>query len=180
MNISWIFFHFFLLISLLFFFSSKQIFQTREVRMKCVTFRCACCKRVLPRNPRVKQQRYCGSAACQRARKAKWQREKMSEDRDYQATQRESQRLWQQNNPDYWRQYRRNNCDYRRRNRLLQRARDDVSRCRQPSTGNSLAKMDTLNRILDDTTMTYIISAGPGNLAKMDALQVKIIPFTAG
>ena len=125
--------------------------------MKCVTFRCACCKRVLPRNPRVKQQRYCGSAACQRARKAKWQREKMSEDRDYQATQRESQRLWQQNNPDYWRQYRRNNCDYRRRNRLLQRARDDVSRCRQPSTGNSLAKMDTLNRILDDTTMTYII-----------------------
>lgn len=136
--------------------------------MERATFRCACCRRILPKNPRVKNQRYCGSVDCQRARKRKWQREKMDTDPDYRANQRDSQRSWRQRNPDYWQRYRCNNPHYRRRNRRLQRARDD------------LAKMDTLSRIFNDTTMTYLISPEPGNRVKMDALEVKIVPVTPG
>lgn len=51
--------------------------------MKQATFRCACCKRILPRDPRVKNQRYWGAKACQRARKSKWQREKLELDSDH-------------------------------------------------------------------------------------------------
>ena len=136
--------------------------------MKRAAFRCACCRRILPRNPRVKNQQYCGAADCQRARKRKWQREKMDTDPDYRANQRESQRSWQQRNPDYWLWYRCKNTNYRRRNRVLQRGRDN------------LAKMDTLNRIFNDTTTTYLISPEPGNRVKMDALEVKIIPVSTG
>lgn len=136
--------------------------------MKQATFRCACCRRILPRNPRVKNQRYCGSTECQRARKRKWQREKMDLDPDYRTNQRESQHSWQQRNPDYWQRYRRKNTNYCRRNRELQRRRDD------------LAKMDTLNRIFNDITTTYLISPEPGNRIKMDALEVKIIPVSTG
>lgn len=146
--------------------------------MKRLTFRCACCKRVLPRNPRVKDQQYCGSAECQKARKAKWQREKMRTDQEYRTSQQEGQRLWQQNNPDYWQRYRSNNSDYRYRNRLLQKVRDSRRRRRHQVTKDDLAKMDTLESFLNDTTGTYFISPGPDNLAKMDALQVKITPLT--
>jgi hypothetical protein len=40
--------------------------------------------------------------------------------------------------------------------------------------------MDTLRRYFNDTTTTYYIYAGGGNLAKKDALPVKIIPITLG
>lgn len=148
--------------------------------MEHVTFRCSCCRQILPRNPRVKNQQYCGAAECQKARKAKWQREKMNTDSDYRADQRESQRLWQQNNPDYWREYRRNHQEYREHNRQMQRVRDGTYKQPKAYDEIDLAKMDTLNRILNATTETYFISPGPDNLVKMDALQVKIIPFTPG
>lgn len=146
--------------------------------MERLTFRCACCRQVLPRNPRVKDQQYCGAAKCQKARKAKWQREKMRTDQEYRTSQQEGQRLWQQNNPDYWQRYRSNNSDYRHRNRLLQKVRDSRRRRRHQATKDDLAKMDTLESILNDNTGIYFISPDPGNLAKMDALPVKIIPLT--
>ena len=147
--------------------------------MKKGTFRCACCRRILPRNPKVNDQEYCGVKACQRARKSKWQREKQQIDPDYRANRRESQRAWQKKNPSYWRRYRHKNPDYDERNRELQRERD---RAKRPKTGadENLAKMDTLARILNDTSTTYLISANQGTLAKMDTLSVKIIPVTIG
>lgn len=68
--------------------------------------RCACCGRLVPANPRVKDQKYCGEKACQRARKAEWQRRKLAKDEKYRADQKEAQKLWRENNPDYWRKYR--------------------------------------------------------------------------
>ena len=148
--------------------------------MKQATFRCACCRRILPRDSRVKNQRYCGARACQRARKRKWQREKLETDPDYRANKRESQLTWQRKNPTYWQEYRRKNPDYSECNRQLQQVRNRTKRQAAAAEEFRLAKMDTLNRIFDDTSMTYFISASLGNLAKMDALQVKIIPITPG
>ncbi len=143
--------------------------------MKKGTFRCACCRRILPRNPRVNDQQYCGAKACQRARKSKWQREKQQNDPDYRANKRESQRVWQKKNPSYWQWYRHKNPGYCERNRKLQRARD---RLQPATTKKHLAKMDTLERIIDDTSTTYFVSTNRGNLAKMDALAVNITPIT--
>lgn len=145
--------------------------------MKKGTFRCACCRRILPKNPRVKNQQYCGTKVCQRARKSKWQREKQQTDPDYRTNQRESQRAWQKKNPSYWRHYRQKNPNYRERNRIRQRARDRI-RPRTTGADGNLAKMDTLERIFNDSSTTYFISADYENLAKMDALPVKIIPVT--
>ena len=146
--------------------------------MKTCTFRCVCCRRILPRNPRVHNQKYCGAKACQRARKSKWQREKQQTDPDHRANKCESQRAWQRKNPFYWQQYRQKNPNYCEQNRKLQRVRDKAARQSVPVKEN-LAKMDTLESLLKDTSITYFISADSGNLAKMDALAVKIVPTTA-
>jgi len=124
----------------------------------------------------VKNQRYCGTRACQQARKNKWQREKQQADPDYRSNKRESQQAWQKGNLTYWRQYRSRNLEYLERNRQLQQERDR-KRCQ---TTDRLAKMDTLSRYFNDTTATYYIYAGGENLAKKDALLVKIIPITPG
>ena len=67
---------------------------------------CCQCGRYFIPDPRQKNQRYCREKACQRARKAAWQREKMVIDPGYRANQKQSQSDWQSRNADYWKRYR--------------------------------------------------------------------------
>ena len=92
--------------------------------MKKLTFRCSCCRRIVPRNPRARNQHYCGAKPCQQARKNKWQQNKQQMDSDHRKNKEESQRAWRQQNPDYWKLYREKNPAYCERNRHLQRKRD--------------------------------------------------------
>ncbi len=140
--------------------------------MESITFRCACCRCFRRRNPRVKNQHYCGDKRCQQARKNKWQREKQQTDPAYQANKRESQQIWTENNPDYWKQYRREHADYCRHNSEQQRRRD--------ASCANLAKMDALTHLLHDTTASYLICPAEGVSRKKDALAVKIIPVSPG
>jgi len=178
MHIRWIFFYFFLCSFFLFLLFGKHVSQYVEVPMKRATFRCACCRRILPRNSKVKNQRYCGDKACQRARKRKWQREKLETDPDHRANKRASQQAWKNKNPTYWKEYRRKNSASNERNRQLQRVRDRA-KCRGAAR-DDLAKTDTSMPFFNDTSAIYYISTDMGNLAKMDALPVKIIQITAG
>jgi hypothetical protein len=68
--------------------------------------RCIHCRQVFVPNPRIKHQEYCGRQVCQNARKAKWQRQKMALDSDYQLNQKDAQHQWQEKNADYWDKYR--------------------------------------------------------------------------
>ena len=143
------------------------------------TFRCVCCRRIRPRNPRVKNQLYCSAKSCQQARKNKWQREKQQTDPDYRANKKESQRSWQERNPGYWRQYRNRNTEYCEMNRKQQKVRDNHRRSADDEIRSShLAKKDTLNQFFHDTTESYYILPVIDNCAKKDALTVKIIPTT--
>lgn len=45
--------------------------------------KCANCGRMVPANPRVKNQNYCNRKACQRVRKNKWKQSKIASDPDY-------------------------------------------------------------------------------------------------
>jgi hypothetical protein len=134
------------------------------------SIRCAHCRRLVPANPRVKNQRFCPRAACQRARKTAWQREKMATDSDYRANQRACQRSWQQAHPHYWQAYRRRRPGYRERNRRLQTLRDATRRRRR-----DLAKMDASEPIsFVRPGMYYLIPVPSAALAKMDALSQKV------
>lgn len=121
-------------------------------------FRCACCRRYLLRDPRSRNQRYCGQRKCQQARKNKWQKQKLASDPDYRTGKRDSQRAWQQNNKGYWKKYRRSHPAYEQRNRQQQRQRDQH---RLP-------------------TVAQESPWPPGDLVKKDALMVKIIPISTG
>jgi len=137
--------------------------------------RCAHCRRRYVPNPRVKTQRFCSNKPCQKARKAKWQRNKMATDPDYQANQRDARQAWQSRHRDYWRHYRHRHADYCDRNRLLQTHRDAIRRAKP------LAKMDASVTPSFLKPGTYHIIPATGEpLAKMDALAMAchLIPMT--
>ena len=96
------------------------------------------CRRFFVPNPRVKNHLYCGRNECRRLRKRRWQSEKMKTDSDYRKNQQESHQCWMEQNRDYYKRYRAKNPEYVKRNRLLQKLRDQKRRDR------SLAKMDPL------------------------------------
>lgn len=70
-------------------------------------FRCRHCKKLWLK--RSAEQRYCGSKACQQARKNAWRRRKLEVDPDYRANQRASTQAWlaaQGGSGAYYRRYR--------------------------------------------------------------------------
>jgi hypothetical protein len=131
---------------------------------------CACCKRRFIPYLAISNQRYCSMPECQRARKRKWQREKLAKDGDYRENQAAAQREWRSRNRDYWREYRKRNPGYTERNRLRQRERNRRRRSR-----SGIANMDALRA-------ENIISSGRYRLvplcnemiANMDELIVEI------
>ncbi len=149
--------------------------------MKREMFRCACCGRCLPRDPRVKNQDYCGQKKCQQARKNQWQRRKLETDPDYRAGKKESQQIWQSKNKDYWKRYRKNNLASVLRNRQLQKVRDQQrlkpdSQDKQAHT--DLVKKDALIAYLNDNSILYTVHPAAVDLAKKDALMTKMNAIT--
>lgn len=146
---------------------------------------CINCGSNFQRSPRHKNQNYCSKKACQRARKADWQRGKMRTDPEYRAGQRLSQKKWADNNPGYWKQYRAKNKDQAERNRLLQRLRNKRHRVcpgtiRDGSEAAMIAKMDaseqvktSIFKVMGQYWLVPII-------AKMDALKVNIVVIADG
>ena len=64
------------------------------------TFVCVHCKKEKPVNIQLKhKQYYCSDIVCQRARKAKWQREKLKNDLSYRERQKECQAKWRKQKP---------------------------------------------------------------------------------
>jgi hypothetical protein len=130
---------------------------------------CAHCGHLFAPNPRVKNQRYCSEKECQRARKRLWHKRKLATDPDYKANQKESQKTWRENHPDYWREYRERNPQYAEHNRNQQRER---------RRSGSVAKMDASTIDLPLESGTYFIMPASGDVAKMDASarKVRLIP----
>ena len=135
------------------------------------TFKCKCCRRILPANPRCKNQEYCGTPACQRERKRRWQAQKMISDPEYRRNQQEAYNYWSERNPDYWQQRR----EEKRRQAALPGKKIQANKLNGP------VKMDTFR---PDPLQENHINSGeyilvPINV-KMDALRVEIIAVTRG
>jgi len=134
--------------------------------------RCRHCHTFFLPNPRVKTQHYCQRPECQRSRKALWQKQKIHQDTDYQATHREAQKNWMEQHPGYWKAYRVGHPAYVQKNRLNQQIRDRKRRL------THLAKMDALRPSSFVKPGSYLLVP---HLAKMDTFAQKIflIPDTS-
>lgn len=136
------------------------------------TIQCVHCGKPIKANPRVKNQRYCSDRECQRARRREWQREKLLNDPDYKANQRDCQRKWHERHPGYYRDYRERHPQSRERNRLLQRYRNSRRWTRQ-----KIATMDAFPPAPVLTpTLYYLLPV----IAKMDLSAQKVIIIPAG
>ena len=106
---------------------------------------CVYCGDLFEPSPRHKHQTACKRPACQRDKKADWQRHKMKSDPAYKASQQISQKQWAAANPGYWKKYRKKNPDKVERNRILQIVRNRKARAKRSGTKVEpplIAKMD--------------------------------------
>ena len=169
--------------------------------------KCKHLNKFVPANPRSKDQKYCGCDACQQIRKTKWQREKMKTDPQYRVEQEKANDRWLKRNPDYWKNYRDRHPDYCRQNREKQKQRDRKRKEKNAkivlsspvsdkmdtlneiniTISNSyidprhdLAKMDALDKIDQIKPGIYQVSFQNSDLAKMDALNQKVIIIPIG
>ena len=127
------------------------------------------CRRILNPDPRVKNQRYCGEKACQRARKRQWQKEKLAVDPDYKANQRDCQVEWHRRHQGYYGKYRQEHPRYRERNTLLQTCRNAKARV--------IAKMDALEPAPQNKPGAFYLLP---MIAKMDASAQKVLIVPMG
>jgi hypothetical protein len=135
---------------------------------------CACCKRIFVTDPRINNQRYCSRPECQRARKRRWQRERLANDIAYRDNQTAAQKDWCVRNKGYWKEYRRRNPSYTERNRQKQRERNGRRR-------SKIAKMDASGQKNLISSGRYRLAPLTGGMiAKMDALIVEIAVVSRG
>jgi hypothetical protein len=138
---------------------------------------CVYCKRrFIAVHAKLCNQQYCSRRECQRARKRKWQREKLARDIAYRENQAAAQKEWCSKNKGYWKEYRRKNPDYAERNRLKQRERN-----RRRRSGDEIAKMDASGTENIITSGSYrLVPLCNDGIAKMDAVIVKIDVISRG
>jgi len=139
--------------------------------------RCRHCCCLFPVCHKVKKHEYCNKKPCQKARKRKWQKERIKNNEIYRNDQKAAQQDWKNNNPDYWKNYRRDNKTYTDRNREQQRERNRLRKAKFASDQQlaPIAKMDALSHENKIISGKYeLIPVRPDMIAKMDALIVEI------
>ncbi|MHC8307534.1 hypothetical protein [Pseudomonas sp. PB3P13] len=132
---------------------------------------CACCGLPFEKRPQVPNQTYCSLPACQRARRQRWQRDKMQSDPDYRDNQSRNQRAWLDRHPEYWRNYREANPEYVDRNRSHQRSKHDQQQ------KVDLAKMDVSQGMALRPGFYRIEQISSGDAASSEAWIVEITPL---
>jgi hypothetical protein len=124
----------------------------------------------------VRHQGYCNDSECQKARKRKWQKEKLARDSDYRDNQASAQKQWRSRNKDYWKRYREKNPAYTERNRIGQRERN-----RQRRSGAGIAKIDELQgKPLVPSGRYRLVPFCNQGIAKMDELIVELGVISRG
>lgn len=118
--------------------------------------------------PRNKLQTFCSKPGCQKARKALWQKNKLTTDPEYKKGQHLSNQKWVSKNPNYWTEYRRRNPEKADRNRALQRIRN---RKKQSLKAFGIAKMDARKPFSNSLLGQFWLVP---TIAKMDPVKIFI------
>ncbi len=146
-----------------------------------ITFRCQHCGLEKEANYRLKEQKYCGQRACQRARQRAFHKKKMAEDDDYRHDHFQSIKDWRTHRPlaHYQRAYREHHPDYVRHNRAQQRRRNQKRRHRDViSSPPVIVKGDACTSI---PSGTYLLTPRQVNasevIVKVDSFMVELSVF---
>lgn len=144
------------------------------------TITCCNCKTRIKANPRLKgtSQHYCSKAECQRARKKKWQKDKLQNDEEYRLKQLDCMKHWRKERPfhSYMRRYRQDHPGYAEENRKKQITRNSGRR-KTEQAAEKIVKMDALALNTSNTgtyEMTRLRRDKYGKIVKMDALIIQL------
>ncbi len=101
----------------------------------------------------------------------------MASDPEYEKGQKLSQEKWLQSNPDYYEKYRQKNPDKVKRNRCLQKIRNQRKRKGGESVSKDsnligIAKMDARKSSIDKLSGEYVLIP---MVAKMDPIKILIL-----
>lgn len=148
--------------------------------MESTQIRCVQCKQTKRRNRRVKGQKYCGSGACQQARKNAWEWNKLQTDSVYKARRAASKRRWSQKDrqgSDYQCTYRQSHPAYQESNRIKQRGRAEKGKELAPAT--KIVKTDAISsQVLDKQGVVVIFvqqRTDGKKIVKTDALSSQVL-----
>ena len=94
------------------------------------TFTCLECGKTLPRNPRLKKQKYCSCLACQNARRYRTNKSRIIKSSNSRRLRQARNKRWRDAYPvhEYQKQYRLDHPEYVKRNRALQEERNKKSK----------------------------------------------------
>jgi len=145
-------------------------------------FYCKHCRERKRKNPRLKNnQFYCGEKACQRARRNKWERERLKKDPIYYVHRKKQKAKWRNERPVdvYQRCYRQSHFEYDQKNRELQRSRNTEAKKRQQEHPvSNIVKTDSLTPgalVLSGLYAIYPYKTGLGEkIVKTDPLIVEL------
>ena len=136
------------------------------------TLTCCHCGKIVKRNARIKGQRYCGALNCQQARKNKWEKNKLIQDKQYKENRKNQKEQWRKARPgyEYQRSYRKDHPQYEIKNKASQNRRNEKKqKIVKTDASNSTGGFPPgLYKILPYSTDRRI------NIVKTDALVVEI------
>jgi len=109
------------------------------------TFTCHHCGKTLPRNPRIKKQKYCSSTSCQNARRNTTNKSKAKRDKASHKLRQARNKRWRDRYPAhrYQERYRATHPDYATHNREKQKDRNKKS---QKESSSIIVKTYALSR----------------------------------
>ena len=141
--------------------------------------RCKHCRRLVPTNPRLKEdeQKYCGAKACQQARKNQWRIKQRKVDQEYRQAEQESRDKWKENNPDY--KPKRSGSKEIKKALVKPALAQHTSVPQSPSETDEDSKRDALESFFNGKTIRCEIlpNVSPSS-GRRDALVVEIVPIS--
>jgi len=109
-----------------------------------LTFTCHCCGKLVPRNPRIKKQKFCSSRACQNTRRYTITKARVTKSSECRFLRRARNKRWRYNYPahEYQKEYRKKHPEYVKRNNELQKGRNKK---RKPESSSMIVKTYALS-----------------------------------
>lgn len=137
--------------------------KTKDRYLYVRKIRCLGCGQWVRANPRLKDQHYCGKEECQRVRRNRLHRKKLSTDPEYRQNYLGSLAKWREAHQDYWQAYRQAHPTKAERNRKMQRRRNQKRRF----CDRLIAKMYSLGVKPIENTQESGVVVGCPVIAKM-------------
>jgi hypothetical protein len=141
------------------------------------TFTCHHCGKLVPRNPRIKKQKFCSSRACQNTRRYTTNKARANKSSECRSLRQARNKRWRDNYPahEYQKEYRKKHPEYVNRNRELQKERNKK---RKPEPSSMIVKTYALSPQLLQDGLYRGFEVKNGKIVKTYALMAQMHALT--